>query len=338
MTVTYSTDAASSDILVSVVIPHGHIGRPIDLCVSALAKQSLDRDLYEIIVVLDGIELNQSILDKLLLVGCKVLEQDKAGVCTTRNRGIAEAEAELIILIDDDCIAEQRFLEAYVMYFSDNTEISGAGGTVLPMRGESIIAQYAAYRKLLSHPIMTSDKVLSVVTANGGFRRSALLSIGMFDTRLDEYFRSCGGDDVDLSFRLRQEGHTLGFCPEAIVSHRHREQLSDFVVQQARNGKGLYAHCHLRKRSLKSLGMPEANIPSIVVHMLMSIVTSHPERGRSLISKIARYVADDNLNWYRKLVFTACDIIKTGCYYYGMYSAKRLLSSRPKKVGISTLK
>jgi mycofactocin glycosyltransferase len=214
------------NLLLSVVIPHGCIDRSIIQCVSSVSTQSLKRENYEIIVVLDGLLPDLKTLRELSRLGCKVIQQEKAGVCTTRNNGIVAAESELIVLIDDDCIADERLLEEYYIYFLNNKNIVGAGGIVLPMEGTNAIAKYAEYRKLLSKPVMKSNEVLTIITANGAFRKNTLIKVGLFETRLDSYFGSCGGDDVDLSFKLKEAGYKLGFCSEAIVSHKHREKLS----------------------------------------------------------------------------------------------------------------
>jgi hypothetical protein len=59
------------------------------------------------------------------------------------------------------------------------------------------------------------------------FRREALLAVGGFDPR----FRAAG-DDVDLCWRLRDSGHTLGFHPAALVWHRRRGSVRAFWRQQ----------------------------------------------------------------------------------------------------------
>jgi Glycosyl transferase family group 2 len=59
------------------------------------------------------------------------------------------------------------------------------------------------------------------------FRRDALLAVGGFDPR----FR-VAGDDVDLCWRLRDSGRTLGFAPAALVWHRRRGSVRRFWRQQ----------------------------------------------------------------------------------------------------------
>jgi glycosyl transferase family 2 len=64
------------------------------------------------------------------------------------------------------------------------------------------------------------------------FRRSALLEIGGFDHQ----FRTAG-DDVDICWRLRERGWTLGFHPGAVVWHHRRNSVRMYWKQQKGYGR-----------------------------------------------------------------------------------------------------
>ena len=53
------------------------------------------------------------------------------------------------------------------------------------------------------------------MTSNLGVRTDVFHAIGGFDS---SYLR--GGDDVEFSWRLQLDGHSLGFVPEAVVHYR----------------------------------------------------------------------------------------------------------------------
>src|SRR5262249_31899435 len=54
----------------------------------------------------------------------------------------------------------------------------------------------------------------------------------------DEAFRHPGGEDPDLSFRVRAAGHALAYVPEAVVYHAGIESYRDFVLHMFRRGVG----------------------------------------------------------------------------------------------------
>jgi len=64
------------------------------------------------------------------------------------------------------------------------------------------------------------------------FRRAALDAIGGFDPQ----FRTAG-DDVDICWRLQQQGWTIGFSPGAMVWHHRRNSIRTYWKQQQGYGK-----------------------------------------------------------------------------------------------------
>ena len=64
------------------------------------------------------------------------------------------------------------------------------------------------------------------------FRKSCLVAIDGFDPQ----FR-VAGDDVDVCWRLQQQGWTLGFSPAAVVWHHRRNSVRTYWKQQQGYGK-----------------------------------------------------------------------------------------------------
>jgi hypothetical protein len=58
------------------------------------------------------------------------------------------------------------------------------------------------------------------------------VEVGGFDPR----FR-VAGDDVDICWRLRDRGWTLGFCPSAVVWHQRRSSIRAYLCQQRAYGR-----------------------------------------------------------------------------------------------------
>jgi hypothetical protein len=64
------------------------------------------------------------------------------------------------------------------------------------------------------------------------FRRAALEAIGGFDPQFHQ-----AGDDVDVCWRLRDRGWTLGFSPAAVVWHHRRPSVRAYCRQQRGYGR-----------------------------------------------------------------------------------------------------
>ena len=315
---------------VTVVIPHSGRTAHLIRCIKSLMEQNVSHQKYEVIVINDGAILPPKSIKNLKKCGVRVFVKPHTGVCSTRNLGIREARGTLIIFLDDDCVADRFLIEAYCAYFQLNTHIAGAGGTVKGISEKSPLAAYACYRRLLGAPILIGGKIDTLVTANCCFRREALLSVGGFDERFDRYFRSCGGEDADLSYTLRLAGFKLGYCFNAIALHEHRRTLVPFINQQIRNGKGVYFHARLRGRRLSEFGYPEPNLYSIAEHLSRYLIVSKKE-SPSLAKRIQTYLQDPMIPLLCKMLFPFIDLLRRVCYIWGIVRAHHQLYWRMEK-------
>jgi GT2 family glycosyltransferase len=152
------------------------------------------------------------------------------GPARARNRGIALATREWIAFTDDDCEPEPDWLVALATRTNEvPAEVAGIGGRVLPA-SPGLIADYMTLHRILEPPPSCSY----LVTSNCIYRRQVLLDVGGFN----ENVRRPGGEDPGLSFAVRQAGHLLEFCPEAVVRHHYRESVIDFLQTFYRYGRG----------------------------------------------------------------------------------------------------
>jgi hypothetical protein len=77
------------------------------------------------------------------------------------------------------------------------------------------------------HVLLSDQEAEHVPGCNMAFRKAALQAIGGFDPQ----FRTAG-DDVDVCWRLRQAGGTLGFSAAAMVWHHRRNSVRAYWRQQ----------------------------------------------------------------------------------------------------------
>jgi GT2 family glycosyltransferase len=148
-----------------------------------------------------------------------------------RNVGAAAAANDWLLFMDADCSPEPDLLAAYFAapISADCGAISGS--IVGEASQRSLLPRYARSRHFLS----ASDGLLgreATPTGNLLARRSAFDAIGGFA----EGIRSAG--DLDLARRLRAAGWTIEHRGEALVRHRHREDLRGFFEMIARYGAG----------------------------------------------------------------------------------------------------
>ena len=123
-------------------------------------------------------------------------------------------------------------------------DVVGVGGRVVD-DGSSIVGMYATRLGLLN-PYVHKGRIAYLVTANCLFRRRALLEIGGFDER----FKTPGGEDPELSFRLLRAGYRLEYAENAMVEHSYPSSWRSFYRLFLRYGRG----CRRAMESLMSKG------------------------------------------------------------------------------------
>jgi glycosyltransferase involved in cell wall biosynthesis len=151
-------------------------------------------------------------------------EHVRVSIPHQRNRGVQEAEGDVIVFTDCGCVPEQGWLEALlepILVRSERITCGqiGATGHLDPYRRGR--EQQAGKRYLKECP-----------TGNLALERSVFDEIGGFDESF-EY-----GSDVDFSWRAIHHGLRIRFVPDAVVLHdwgsRRRQLKRSFVYGKAR--------------------------------------------------------------------------------------------------------
>lgn len=210
--------------------------------VGSLLSQLPGESCIEILVVANACTDDTSrIVDQLrdaipLGVTLRQINEETLGLSWARNRGLQEASHELIAFLDDDAIALPGWLAAIQRAFLLSPSIGVVGGPVLPdWPGASpprwLDDSILGYFSILDHGprvrrLFGSDDWLA--GANIAFRRSCLMAVGGFSTRLGR----CGGfllssEEYEAMCRLTEAGSEAWYCPTMRVLHRiHPERMS----------------------------------------------------------------------------------------------------------------
>lgn len=206
----------------SVIIPAYNASRTISQCLTALHRQSLSQDAYEIIVVDDGSADETPEIIKQFPVRC--IRQKNQGPATARNRGAYEARGEIILFTDADCVPRSNWIEEMLRPFSDPevTAVKGAYRT----NQKSLAAKFAQVE--FEERFTMLEKVPSidmVDTYSAAYRKSVFLSLGGFDPS----FPVANNEDTELSYKMSKAGHRMVFNPLAIVYHlNHPDSLQRY--------------------------------------------------------------------------------------------------------------
>ena len=162
----------------------------------------------------------------------RLISTENRGLSAARNTGWQEATGEIVAYLDDDARPDPHWLQYLAWAFRTSRHV-GIGGPNLAPPGDGWIAECVAHAPGGPLHVLTSDtEAEHIPGCNMAFRKSALAAVGGFDAR----FRTAG-DDVDLCWRLQDNGGTLGFHAGAMVWHHRRNSVRTYWKQQFGYGR-----------------------------------------------------------------------------------------------------
>lgn len=227
--------------------------RPLSLerCLGSLSR--LDYPDFEVVVVDNG-SLDPAVKEVVDRSGFRYVFEEQIGLDRARNRGIKEAQHDIVAFIDDDALAAPGWLRGIAYGFRDS-QVMTVTGLVLPAEldtpAQTDFERYGGMGKgytgiTIRSEGRSADSLFWVsswgVGANMAFRKSLFEAIGDFDVGLDVGTPTCGGGDIEFFYRAVSRGFALRYEPAALVRHTHRRDRASLDQQIYSNGRSFPAY------------------------------------------------------------------------------------------------
>lgn len=228
----YKTDGTFSPT-VSVIVAGYNEADAIERCVMSLREQSRPPD--EIVVISDGsrdaMPARLRDLQARGLIDQAHCTDLRAGKSAGVNLGKRFATGDVIINVDCDCSYDRHALQRVVEPLQDPSVGAVSGNILSRNAGASLVATFQAIEYLVSISLgkqasALTDHIVCVSGAFGAFRKDAMAEVGGLDVG--------GGEDLDITLRLRKAGWGIRFAPDAICYTDVPADLTTLIKQRFR--------------------------------------------------------------------------------------------------------
>ena len=206
---------------ISVIIPHLNQPDGLEACLASLDAQTLERSLFEVIVVDNGSDfIPEDIIER--HPGTRLLREAQPGPGPARNLGSENATGAILAFIDADCRADSEWLRTALRTLQTSPEMTILGGDVRIWRNkDEKISAIEAYESVFAYRFkMYIEQQGFSGTGNLVVRLSDFLRIGRF---ADINF----AEDMDWGRRACEAGFKFRYVPSMIVFHPARRSFQE---------------------------------------------------------------------------------------------------------------
>jgi glycosyltransferase involved in cell wall biosynthesis len=215
--------------LASVVIPTFNRKARLARVLEALARQTVDPSLFEVVIVDDGSSdgTGEWLANQRRAFGIRAISQTNGGPARARNTALHAARGRYLVFLDDDVQPVPTFLAEHLACQQQNEQTVVLGPlSSLSHYEQPWVAWEQAKLELQYQAMVRGDwapTFRQFWTGNASVERSYVVAEGGFNV---EFLR---GEDVELGFRLHLRGLKFLFNPRAQGFHHAERSLDSWM-------------------------------------------------------------------------------------------------------------
>jgi len=231
---------------VSVIICTHNGSKCLPETLKTLKAQEVPDDLSWEVIIIDNASTDgtgkvaQSVWGELPGVFFRVVPEPEVGLSNARNRGLQEAQGDLICFTDDDVWPYADWLKNVVDYAIQTDVDAIVGKVIIP---EHLLRPWMEMQhrtKLASTEHIDAENPHEMIGANMAIRRRVLLKVPKFDPDLGAGASGFGEESL-FSRQVIEAGFKIGFAEKAVVEHHFEERRllrSEWLMGEQKRGIG----------------------------------------------------------------------------------------------------
>ncbi len=257
---------------VTVIIVNWNGKRFLSECLESLRNQSY-REFSAVVVDNGSEDDSAAFIERHFPEVRLICLAYNTGFAYANNIALKEADTEYAVLLNNDAVADEQWLDSLVSALDACPEAGMAASKMLFYNEKHIIDRVGdAYstagtgllrgRGMSSESYDKPEKIFGACAGAAIYRTSMLDDVGLFD---EDFFLLY--EDVDLSFRVQLKGYECLYVPDAIVYHK----ASATIVHDSPTSV-YYSHRNLEWAYLKN--MPTSLIfRTLMLHLVYDLAS-----------------------------------------------------------------
>lgn len=301
---------AAADLCVSVVAPTHHRVALLRKLLTSLEQQSLPVNSFEVIVVGDEGDPGANVVAEFaersrLNIRFSFVPDDPwrgKSPSLKRNHGVSLARAPWVAFIDDDCVADPRWLEEALPFFDDERNGGVEGQKIIPRLDPPTLT----YKGLL---LFTRPR--GYQTANMFYRRSVFQAVGGFDTAFPFYL-----EDTDLAWSVLERDLAIPHAERAVVEHPVPPAEPMRLLASAKRAILMPYLCKKHPASFRAAKMrtiARGHYPYLTLYGCVGVaaLAGRPLLAGALLGSVVPLVAAHAHRLFRGCAFTSSELLQT---------------------------
>lgn len=198
----------------------------------SLAANDLPKSEYEILLVDNNCTDNtHSVCEAFQQANPDIcfryVVENEQGLSAARNKGISEANGDILVYVDDDALVDAHYLSDFAQHFATHPSTMAAGGPIEPLYETEEPKWMSPYTKALltawmnyGNEIREYPKGRYPGGGNAAYRKEVFEKVGLFNTALGRKGGNLmGSEEKDIFDKMHALGMEILYLPQPVLHH-----------------------------------------------------------------------------------------------------------------------